>query len=115
MADEKRAVHEDTGLVEAAPEVGALSLGYEDGRPILILTASGGNAIPGSIVVRNDKGEPVASYTAGGPTPTTRAVGGQEATPARVPLDGRHASMSDQVPSTAHRPAAETRRASFVP
>src|SRR5262249_44982489 len=40
MADEKKPVHEDTGLVEAVPEVGALSLGYEDGRPIL--TGSGG-------------------------------------------------------------------------
>ena len=70
MADENKA---------ATKTPVALSLGYEYGRPIL--TVSGGTAVPWSIVVGNDKGELVASYTAGAPTPTARAVGGQEATP----------------------------------
>jgi hypothetical protein len=83
MADEKKPVHEDTGLVEAAPEVGTLSLGYEDGRPIL--TGSSGNAIPGSIVSATTRASWSPPPTAGAPLPTTRAVGGQEATPHEVP------------------------------
>ncbi|MEC3919745.1 hypothetical protein [Nocardia sp. CDC160] len=61
-----------------AVTVGKLSLTYsEDGVPTL--NASGGNAIPGEIMVVDETGQPVAVYTAGAATKARRfQVGGDE-------------------------------------
>lgn len=60
-----------TGETDIAPQavgtpddVGALSVHYRDGRPVIIVT--GGTALPGEVVVENADGKIVASYRAGG-------------------------------------------------
>jgi hypothetical protein len=76
MADEKVAA-EGSGLrvgtvdesgefhaaVGTSDEVGALSVHYRDGQPVIIVT--GGSALPGEVVVEDADGEVVAAYRAG--------------------------------------------------
>ncbi|MFJ1795553.1 hypothetical protein [Kitasatospora griseola] len=61
-------------MTEVKPEdVGTLSLRYVDGVPVLVV--SGGKAIPVSLGVVNESGNPVAAYTAGAaPAPTRTAL-----------------------------------------
>lgn len=49
--------------VDTSDEVGALSVHYRDGRPVIIVT--GGRALPGEVVVENADGKIVAAYRAG--------------------------------------------------
>lgn len=59
-----------------------LSIHYRDGLPAII--ASGGDAIPATIMVTDTADTPVAAYTAG-PAGTTRIVGGAPSTPHEFP------------------------------
>ncbi|WP_167828798.1 hypothetical protein [Streptomyces sp. MZ04] len=69
----------------AAPseDVAQLALRYDGDRPAVIMGE--GEAIPGTLVVNDAKGVPVACYTAGAPPRATRIVGGVPAEEGELP------------------------------
>ncbi|WP_369640315.1 hypothetical protein [Nocardia sp. JMUB6875] len=86
MSDEKpQALPADSGLIIGAPQQTPATLQLGGGQA---LTASGGTVLPATIPVLDEQGRQIAIYTATltpPPEPTTRIVGGEEATPHEFP------------------------------